>query len=448
MPATILDSAIFRDIFTTEAMRNVLSDENRMQKYLDFEAALARAQAQARDHPAGGLRRNRQALHGRPRSTSTKLKEAKPSASAIRCCRWCSSWSSSARTGSANGATGAPPPRTSPTPPPSCRSARRSPSSRRTSTASRDALGGARQEVPRHADGRPQQPAAGGADHLRLQDGDLSSPPSSATSSGSKQLKQRVLVGEFGGAAGTLSSLGKDGLRDPGRADEGARARPAGDRLAHGARPHRRGRLLPRPRHRHLRQDRLRREADDADRGRGGVTSRSTQGRGSSSTMPQKRNPISSVYITAQTARGAQPGRRAARRAWSEDHERSTGPWEIEWIVLPEIFVLIRRRLAQTRFLCRGLQVDEKRMRANLDITKGLIVSEAVMMGLGPHLGRNYAHDLVYDICREVVKTGRPLVDLLAENKEIAKHLDRSRARKAVRSGQLSRRPARWWTGC
>jgi 3-carboxy-cis,cis-muconate cycloisomerase len=70
--------------------------------------------------------------------------------------------------------------------------------------------------------------------------------------------------------------------------------------------------------------------------------------------------------------------------------------------------------------------VDEKRMRANLDITKGLIVSEAVMMGLGPHLGRQYAHDLVYDICREVVKTGRPLADLLAENKEIAKHLSRA----------------------
>ena len=73
-----------------------------------------------------------------------------------------------------------------------------------------------------------------------------------------------------------------------------------------------------------------------------------------------------------------------------------------------------------------GLQVDEKRMRANLDITKGLIVSEAVMMGLGPHLGRQYAHDLVYDICRKVVATGRPLVDLLAENDEIKKHLDRA----------------------
>ena len=81
--------------------------------------------------------------------------------------------------------------------------------------------------------------------------------------------------------------------------------------------------------------------------------------------------------------------------------------------------------MAQTEFVLKGLQVDEKKMRANLDLTKGLIVSEAVMMGLGPYLGRQYAHDLVYDICRQVVATGRPLVDLLAENAEIAKHLDR-----------------------
>ena len=81
--------------------------------------------------------------------------------------------------------------------------------------------------------------------------------------------------------------------------------------------------------------------------------------------------------------------------------------------MLPEIFVLTAGCLTQTRFLMDGLQVDEKRMRANLDITKGMIVSEAVMMGLGPNLGRQYAHDLVYDICRQVVATGRPLAELL-----------------------------------
>src|ERR1700755_688177 len=148
-------------------------------------------------------------------------------------------------------------------------------------------------------------------------------------------------------------------------------------------------------------------------------------GRGSSSTMPQKRNPISCVYITAQT--GVVRSLVGPRlTAMDPDQERATGQWEIEWIVLPEIFVLTAGCLAQTKFLVSGLQVDEKRMRANLDITKGLIVSEAVMMGLGPYLGRQYAHDLVYDICRKVVATGRPLADLLAENAEIAKHLNKA----------------------
>jgi 3-carboxy-cis,cis-muconate cycloisomerase len=108
-----------------------------------------------------------------------------------------------------------------------------------------------------------------------------------------------------------------------------------------------------------------------------------------------------------------------------EDHERATGPWEIEWIALPEIFMLSAGALAQTRFVVSGLQVNEKKMRENLDITKGLIMSEAVMMGLGAAMGRNRAHDVVYDICRKVVKTGRPLIDLLEEDKEIGKHINR-----------------------
>jgi 3-carboxy-cis,cis-muconate cycloisomerase len=147
-------------------------------------------------------------------------------------------------------------------------------------------------------------------------------------------------------------------------------------------------------------------------------------GRGSSSTMPQKRNPISSVYITAQSAMVKQLVA-ALLEAMVEDHERSTGPWEIEWIALPEIFMLSAGALAQTRFVLEGLQVNETKMRENLDITNGLIMSEAVMMGLGAKMGRNKAHDVVYDICREVVKTGKPLIDLLAADKEISKHADR-----------------------
>jgi 3-carboxy-cis,cis-muconate cycloisomerase len=65
-------------------------------------------------------------------------------------------------------------------------------------------------------------------------------------------------------------------------------------------------------------------------------------------------------------------------------------------------------------------------MRRNIDLTHGLVMSEAVMMGLGPYIGREYAHDLVYDICREAVKQQRPLLDLLAEHPEINRHLDRA----------------------
>ncbi len=106
-------------------------------------------------------------------------------------------------------------------------------------------------------------------------------------------------------------------------------------------------------------------------------------GRGSSSTMPQKRNPISSCYIHA-AAGVVRQMTAALLDAMVADHERSTGPWEIEWIALPEAFMLTAGALKQSKFVLDGLEVDAQRMRANLDITNGLVVSEAVMMGLAP----------------------------------------------------------------
>jgi 3-carboxy-cis,cis-muconate cycloisomerase len=148
-------------------------------------------------------------------------------------------------------------------------------------------------------------------------------------------------------------------------------------------------------------------------------------GRGSSSTMPQKRNPISSCYIHAAISVVRQHAA-ALMDAMVADHERSTGPWEIEWIVLPEAFCLMAGALKQSRFVLEGLEVDAQAMRRNIDMTQGLVMSEAVMMGLGQYIGREYAHDLVYDLCRETVKQKRPLLDLLAEHPEINKHLDRA----------------------
>jgi 3-carboxy-cis,cis-muconate cycloisomerase len=140
--------------------------------------------------------------------------------------------------------------------------------------------------------------------------------------------------------------------------------------------------------------------------------------------MPQKRNPVSSLYIHA-TISVVRQHVAALLEAMVADHERSTGPWEIEWIVLPEAFCLTSGALKQSRFVLNGLEVDAQRMRENLDMTNGLVVSEAVMMGLGPFLGRERAHDLVYDICRDAIAQNRPLLDLLAENAEITKHADR-----------------------
>ena len=148
-------------------------------------------------------------------------------------------------------------------------------------------------------------------------------------------------------------------------------------------------------------------------------------GRSSSSTMPQKRNPISSCYIHAAISVVRQHSA-ALMDAMVADHERSTGPWEIKWIVLPEAFCLMAGALKQSRFVLEGLEVDAQAMRRNIDMTHGLVMSEAVMMGLGTYIGREYAHDLVYDICREAVKQQRPLLDLLCENSEINKHLDRA----------------------
>src|SRR5207247_1800809 len=136
-------------------------------------------------------------------------------------------------------------------------------------------------------------------------------------------------------------------------------------------------------------------------------------GRGSSSTMPQKRNPISSCYIHAAISVVRQHAA-ALLDAMVADHERSTGPWEIEWIVLPEAFCLMAGALKQSRFVLEGLEVDAAAMRRNIDLTHGLVMSEAVMMGLGPYIGREYAHDLVYDICRDAVRQPPPLLDLLA----------------------------------
>jgi 3-carboxy-cis,cis-muconate cycloisomerase len=142
-------------------------------------------------------------------------------------------------------------------------------------------------------------------------------------------------------------------------------------------------------------------------------------GRGSSSTMPQKRNPISCELILA-AAKVLRQQAGLVLDAMITDFERGTGPWHVEWVALPEAFGYAAGALNQARFMLGGLIVDGRRMAQNLGMTHGLIVAEAVMMGLAPHTGRNEAHDLVYDACRSAIETDRPLLDVLLETPAVA----------------------------
>lgn len=140
--------------------------------------------------------------------------------------------------------------------------------------------------------------------------------------------------------------------------------------------------------------------------------------RGSSSTMPQKRNPIGCAYICAMASsvRSMSVGLQEAVVA---DFERSTGPWETEWILLPQVCCLTHSVLQHTGYLLSGLEVNDNNMVKNLRLTQGTVVSEAVMMGLGKSLGRSFAHDVVYDLCRKATVDKKPLIDLLLENDRI-----------------------------
>jgi 3-carboxy-cis,cis-muconate cycloisomerase len=239
-----------------------------------------------------------------------------------------------------------------------------------------------------------------------------------------EQLRPRVLMGEFGGACGTLASIEKGamdtqaglmaelGLAQPDIAWHTVRDTIAEVGCFLGLVGGSLGKISM--------DVKLMMQTEVAE-----VYEPFAPGRGSSSTMPQKRNPISSCYIHSAVSVVRQHAA-ALMDAMIADHERSTGPWEIEWIVLPEAFCLLAGALKQTRFVLAGLEVDAEKMRANIDLTRGLVMSEAVMMGLGPYIGREYAHDLVYDLCREAIKTDRPLLDLLVAHKEIKAHLNRA----------------------
>lgn len=143
-------------------------------------------------------------------------------------------------------------------------------------------------------------------------------------------------------------------------------------------------------------------------------------GRGSSSTMPQKRNPISSEIMLA-CSKLLREHHSSMLDAMVLDHERATGQWHIEWNAIPNSFIIASSSFKSARFLLEGLEVSPENMKKNIDKTNGLIVAEAVMMALAPHIGRQVAHDIVYDCCRQTIKNNISFVDSLLADKNISK---------------------------
>src|SRR5919107_3943424 len=420
MPSTIVDSAIFGNIFSTDAMRAVWSDENRTQKYLDIEAALARVQARLEIIPQEAadeivshcqldqidmvkLRQQTERI-GYPILGVVSQLNLLCRDKLGEYCHW--------------GAT----------------------TQDITDTATvlqiREALelveddlaalsAGLADLARRHRDtpmiGRSNLQQAVPVTFGYKMAGLLAAVERHRDRL--DQLRPRVLVGEFAGAAGTLASIERGAMEtQEGLMAELGLGQPViawhtvRDNIAEvGCFLGMVGGTLGK-----LSMDvKLMMQTEVGE-----VYEPYAHGRGSSSTMPQKRNPISSCYIHAAISVVRQHAA-SLMDAMVADHERSTGPWEIEWIVLPESFCLMAGALKQSRSVLEGLEVDAKAMRRNIDLTGGLVMSEAVMMGLGPYIGREYAHDLVYDLCRDAAAQDRPLIEILAAHPEITKHLDR-----------------------
>ena len=421
MPSTIIDSIIFGDIFSDEPMRKVWSDENRTQKYLDIEAALARVQGRLRIIPKEAadeivrhctidqvdmakLKQQTERI-GYPILGVVSQLNALCRDKLGEYCHW--------------GAT----------------------TQDITDTATvlqiREALelidddlraiSGALADLARRHRDTPMVARSNLQQAVPITFGFKMAELLSAIERHRERLAQmrpRVLMGEFGGAAGTLASIEKGAMEaQQGLMEELGLAQPLiawhtiRDTIAEvGCFLGLVGGTLGK-----LAMDvKLMMQTEVGE-----VYEPFAPGRGSSSTMPQKRNPISSCYIHAAVSVVRQHAA-ALLDASIADHERSTGPWEIEWIALPDAFCLLAGALKQTRFVLEGLEVDVPRMRKNLDLTSGLIVAEAVMMGLAPHIGRQHAHDVVYGACRIVNEKGGTLADALAKDPAITKHLNRA----------------------
>src|SRR5712672_783855 len=149
----------------------------------------------------------------------------------------------------------------------------------------------------------------------------------------------------------------------------------------------------------------------------------SGEGRGGSSTMPHKRNPVAAA--SALAAATMAPNLAATIfAAQVQDHERSAGPWHAEWPTLPTLLLVTSGALAAIVDIAEGLEVDTARMRSNLDATHGLIMAEAVTMALAEKIGKSDAHHLVEAASRKAVADKKHLRDVLTADAKVTAHLN------------------------
>lgn len=236
-----------------------------------------------------------------------------------------------------------------------------------------------------------------------------------------RELRTRGLVIQFGGAAGTLASLGGRGL-------EVARALAAELKLGDPDLPW------------HAHRDRVAEVATTLGllTGTLGKIAKDISllmqtemaealepgapGKGGSSTMPHKRNPVGAAVVLAAAIRV--PALVSVMlSAMVQEHERGLGNWHAEWETLPEICMLSAGALGHLVQVMEGLEVDEARMRHNLDATHGLILAEAVSAALAPKLGRDAAHGLIEAACRRAIEQDKPLREVLVRDTKVGKLL-------------------------
>jgi 3-carboxy-cis,cis-muconate cycloisomerase len=154
----------------------------------------------------------------------------------------------------------------------------------------------------------------------------------------------------------------------------------------------------------------------------GEATEASAPGKGGSSALPQKRNPVDSMLALAASrlALGHVP---VVLSAMQQEHERAAGAWQVEWEAIPNLFCYTAAAVSPLRSAVQGLQPNPERMRQNLDVSHGLLMSEALMMALAARVGRPEAQSIVQSAGERAVKENRALRDVALADEQILAHL-------------------------